>query len=73
MYVRYQIACGVSLFAILKQALMKKNDHVKKYDMVNANALCSTTRLLEVEEDRLLWREDTADLMVLLRRSSQER
>ena len=48
---------------------MKVNDHVKRNDAVNANALRSTTRLLEVEEDcpldRLPWRKDTADLMVL--------
>ena len=49
---------------------MKLNDHVKKSDAVNANALRCTTRLLEVGEDcrldRLLpWRKDTPDLMVL--------
>jgi len=55
---------------------MKVNDHVKKYAAVNANALRSRTRLLEFDEnctlDHLFLREGTADLMLLLRQSSQE-
>ena len=66
---RYAIASGMSLFVNPKQKLMKGKPHVKKNDAVNANPLCITTRLLEVGEDcpldRLPWRKDTADLMVL--------
>ena len=76
MTTRYQIACVTSLLVASKQVPMNMNDHVKKNDMVNANALRSTTRLLEVEEirslDRLFLRNDTADLMLLLSPYSQD-
>ena len=76
MLARYQIVSGQSLLTRSKQMPMKVNDHVKKYAAVNANALRSRTRLLEFDEnctlDHLFLREGTADLMLLLRKSSQE-